>query len=198
MVAAKHGYILFNSLLEVRTQETGAIGKRLQTIFFKDKSAHTQHMAPLAGCCSGGPKGSQCSAQQPWSPPVTLPQRWRGGMSSRPTAPFPFSTQLCPTVSQAQFRHLVFKIKVLAGFDQAAHRALHSSYTRHLLHRVRVTLDRALIFHPNNPFCVAEKQPAWADQRSHSQTRHALLAHRHSHPWAATGAAGLPLQEGQH
>lgn len=119
-------------------------------------------------------------------------------MSSRPTARFPFSTQLCPAVSQAQSRHLVFKIKVLAGFDQAAHRALHFSYIRHLLHRVRVTLDRALIFHPNNPFCVAEKQPAWADQRSHSQTRHALLAHRHSHPWAATGAAGLPLQEGKH
>lgn len=74
MVAAKHGYILFSSLLEVRTQETGAAGQKLQTISFEDESPHTQHMASVAGFCSGEPKGSQCSTQPPCSPPVTLPE----------------------------------------------------------------------------------------------------------------------------
>lgn len=81
--------------------------------------------------------------------------------------------------------------------DQAARRPLRPSYTRYSTHKINVILDRALILCPNFWY-VAEKQPAWADQRSYSQTRHALLAHRHSYPWAATGAAGLPLQEVQH
>lgn len=81
--------------------------------------------------------------------------------------------------------------------DQAAHRPLHPSYAKHSLHRVNVILDGALILRPNFWY-VAEEQPAWADQRSYSQTRHALLAYRHSYPWAAAGAAGLPLQEVQH
>lgn len=45
---------------------------------------------------------------------------------------------------------------------------------------------------------VTEKQIAWADQWSHSQTCDTLLAHGHSYPQSAPGAAGFPLQEVQH
>lgn len=103
--------------------------------------------------------------------------------------------QSCNSTWAAQLRHLDFKVMVSG--DQTAHRSLHTSYTRHSSDRVNVILHGALILHPCF-WCVAEKQPAWADQRPYPQTRHAILAHRHSYPWAATGAAGLPLQEVQH
>lgn len=66
-------------------------------------------------------------------------------------------------------------------------------------YRVDIILERALITCTQRSILhVAEKQIAWTDPRSHSQTCDTLLAHGHSYPQAAPGAAGLPLQEVQH
>lgn len=190
MVAAKHGYILFSSLLEVRTWDRSHWSKVANNYFFLwQRHTHsTWHHWP----CFVQENQKAHSTQQPCSPPVILLQRL--GDVKQPRFPSPLSSILLYTKLNSRVWFL--KSSYLQAGDQAAHRSPHLSYNWHSPHRISVIWDRALIL--CHIFChVAEKQPAWADQRSHSQTHHTLLAHRHSHPEAATGAAGLPLQEVQ-